>query len=237
MQPPVDELEFGPIRAPRLERKPRLHDTIADRTRRVYDLLAGVYPASTYFFHSKGHRSALEMSGVTDGMRVLEVATGSGEMFSRLAAKNRSGQTLGIDLSPKMAAKTQRMVRNKYPGSATMCQAVDARQLPFRDATFDAVFCCYLFELLGGDDVVGTLREVRRVLRPGGMFTTVLIGQNIELFNQAYRVASSVIPSFLGRQVEASMPATIESLDFRIVGDRRSRQSFFPSRVLCCRKE
>ena len=60
MQPPVDELEFGPLRAPRAEPNARLHETIADRTRRMYDLLAGVYPASTYFFHSNAHQSALK---------------------------------------------------------------------------------------------------------------------------------------------------------------------------------
>ncbi|OYW11229.1 MAG: hypothetical protein B7X34_03460 [Acidobacteriia bacterium 12-62-4] len=87
------------------------------------------------------------------------------------------------------------------------------------------------------DDIVGTLEEIRRVLRPRGTFTTTLIGQNTEMFNKAYRAASRVIPSFWGRQVEAGMPALIKSLDFRIVGDKSHRQSFYPSRVLCCRKE
>ena len=237
MQPPVDELEFGPLRAARAEPHSRLHDTIADRTRRMYDLLAGVYPASTYFFHSNAHQSALKMSGVTDGMRVLEIATGSGEMFRRLAGNNGSGQTLGIEISPRMAAKTQRSVRAQYPSAKTHCHAVDARHLPFRDESFDAIFCCYLFELLGTEDVLGTLEEIRRVLRPRGMFTTILIGQNSDVFNKAYQVAASVIPSFWGRQVEASMPALIESLDFTIVGDQSSWQSGYPSRVLCCRKE
>jgi ubiquinone/menaquinone biosynthesis C-methylase UbiE len=236
MLPPVEELEFGPIRAPLADSKPRLHETIAGRTRRMYDLLAGVYPASTYFFHSNAHQAALEMSGVADGMRVLEIATGSGEMFRRLAGSNRNGQTLGIDISPRMAAKTQRSVRTRYPGAKTHCHAVDARHLPFRDESFDAIFCCYLFELLGTDDIVGTLEVIRRVLRPKSVFTTILIGQNSDLFNKAYQAAASVIPSFWGRQVEASMPATIEGLDFTIVGDHCSRQSLYPSRVLCCRK-
>ena len=237
MQPPVDELEFGPLRAPRAEPKTLPHQTIGDRTRRMYDLVAGVYPASTYVFHSNAHQSALAMSGLADGMRVLEIATGSGEMFRRLAGHNGSGQTLGIDISPRMAAKTQRSVRTLYPSAKTHCHAVDARHLPFRDESFDAIFCCYLFELLGPEDILGTLGEIRRVLRPKGMFTTILVGQNSDLFNQVYQVAASVIPSFWGRQVEASMPATIESLNFTIVRDQTSWQSFYPSRVLCCRKE
>ena len=64
-----------------------LPSTIAGRTRRVYDALSLVYPMSTFFFHSKAHEYALEVSGIRDGMRVLEVATGSGEMFHRLVSR------------------------------------------------------------------------------------------------------------------------------------------------------
>ena len=63
--------------------------TLADRTRRVYDRLAAVYPISTMFFHSRAHRHVIEASGLRDGMKVLEVATGSGEMFRRLVRANR----------------------------------------------------------------------------------------------------------------------------------------------------
>src|SRR5687767_1071521 len=155
-----------------------LPHTISARTRRIYDVLSNIYPLSTYFFHSHAHRTALEMSGIRDGMRVLEVATGSGEMFHRLVEANPNGTTLGFDLSPNMAARTQKSVRRKFPRSETLCQAVDARFLPFRDESFDAIVCCYLFELLSGDDIVVALQEIYRVLRRRGTFTLVLIGQN-----------------------------------------------------------
>ena len=53
----------------------------------------------------------MDMSGIRDGMSVLEVATGSGEMFKRLVRANPSGRTIGVDLSPNMAARTQRIAR------------------------------------------------------------------------------------------------------------------------------
>ena len=37
----------------------RLHKTIATRTKRVYDHISRIYPASTYFFHRKAHKIAL----------------------------------------------------------------------------------------------------------------------------------------------------------------------------------
>jgi ubiquinone/menaquinone biosynthesis C-methylase UbiE len=119
---------------PRVERMPR---TIAERTRRVYDTLASVYPLSTFFFHSKAHACALRHSGIRNGMRVLEVATGSGEMFRRLVRSNPDGQTFGLDLSPNMAARTLRQARREFPGTEAHCGAVDVRDLPFRDTSFD----------------------------------------------------------------------------------------------------
>lgn len=213
-----------------------LPQTVADKTRRIYDALARVYPASTFFFHSKAHRNALEVAGIRDGMQVLEVATGSGEMFRRLVKTNPNGSTVGLDLSPNMAARTQRIVRRKFPDAATQCKAVDARLMPFRDETFDAVVCCYLLELLSGDDIIRTLFEMRRVLRTRGTLSLVMIGQNTETFNQLYKIAGRLAPAFWGRQVEERIPELIESIDFRITADRVVRQSGYPSRIIAARK-
>ena len=210
--------------------------TLADRTKRAYDRMSAVYPVSTMLFHSRAHRCALEASGLRDGMRVLEVATGSGEMFRRLVRVNRSGSTVGVDLSPNMAAKTQRAVRRRFPAARTHCQAVDARQMPFRSESFDAVFCCYLLELLSSEDILSTLREFRRILRANGKLTLVLIGQNTAMFNAVYKVLGRVAPAFWGRQVEQRVPELITSVRFHILQDRMVRQTFYPSRVLVARK-
>ena len=210
--------------------------TLADRTRRVYDRMAAVYPISTMLFHSRAHRCALQASGLKDGMKVLEVATGSGEMFRRLVRANEKGATIGVDLSPNMAARTQRTARRKFPHASAHCQAVDARHMPFRSESFDAIFCCYLLELLSGDDIVCTLREFRRILRDRGSLTLVLIGQNTPMFNAVYKVVGKVAPAFWGRQVEQRVPRLIEDARFRILEDRLVRQTFYPSRVLVAKK-
>jgi len=210
--------------------------TLAGRTRKVYDRLATVYPVSTMLFHSRAHRCALDASGIQNGMQVLEVATGSGEMFRRLVRANGSGATIGVDLSPNMASRTQRAARSRFPSARTHCQAVDARQMPFRNDSFDAIFCCYLLELLSGDDIVCTLREFRRVLKDRGHLTLVLIGQNTPLFNAIYRVLGNVAPAFWGRQVEQRVPELIQHARFEILKDRQVRQTFYPSRVLVARK-
>ena len=129
---------------------------------------------------------------------MLEVATGSGEMFRRLVRANAGGTTVGVDLSPNMAARTQRTARQKYPHARSHCQAVDARHMPFRNESFDAIFCCYLLELLSADDIVCTLAEFRRILRDRGNLTLVLIGQNTASFNAVYKVLGQGGSGLLG---------------------------------------
>ena len=214
----------------------QLPAALSRKTKRVYDALSELYPISTMLFHSIAHREALRLSGIEDGMRVLEVATGSGEMFRRLVRANRSGRTVGVDLSPKMAARTQRVTRRHFPGSRADCQAVDARAMPFRDRAFDAVVCCYLLELLPCEDLERTVQEFWRVLRPGGKLTLILIGQNAAFFNSMYQVCTKVAPAFWGRQVEERLPAIIEAQQFRIERDETVRQIFYPSRVLIATK-
>jgi ubiquinone/menaquinone biosynthesis C-methylase UbiE len=187
-------------------------------------------------FHSRAHRTVLADSGIADGMRVLEVATGSGEMFRRLVRVNRSGVTLGLDLSPNMAARTLKRVRRKHPARRTHCQAVDARRMPFRDHEFDAVVCCYLLELLSAEDIIGTVSELYRILRPGAALSLVLIGQSSDGFNRIYRTLGSLAPAFWGRQVERRVPEFVVARGFEIVSDRVVRQTFYPSRILVARK-
>ena len=229
----MSDLDYS-ITLPRTERMPR---TLAERTRKVYDRISAIYPASTFFFHSKAHTCALKHSGLKNGMQVLEIATGSGEMFRRLIQANPDGKTFGLDLSPNMAARTQRRAREEFPEAEAHCGAVDVRNMPFQNASFDAVVCCYLLELLGPDDIRLTLREIARVLRPGGRFSLVVIGQNAAIFNQLYFICGSLAPAFWGRQVESSVLELIREAGLKIVADEFVRQTGYPSRVLVAGKK
>ena len=210
--------------------------TMAERTRKIYDRVSAIYPASTFFFHSRAHRGLLNDAQIQDGMQILEVATGSGEMFRRLVGANPTGSTYGLDLSPNMAHRTQKHARRQFPESSAHCQAVDVRHLPFRDESFDAVVCCYLLELLATDDVRVTLKEFRRVLRPGGTLGMVLIGQSNPAYNRLYKVAGKIAPAFWGRQIEQRVAGMLEKNALRIESDRCVTQSFYPSRILVARK-
>ena len=81
---------------------------------------------------------------------------------------SRSGSLLcvGLDPDPKALARARR----KAEGASARIQFDQgfADELPYTDASFDRVFSSLMFHHLGGDEKEATLREARRVLRPGG---------------------------------------------------------------------
>ncbi len=95
---------------------------------------------------------------------ILDVGCGSGWWLQRLAEDDRvSAHLQGVELLPERAAAA----RSRVPMAAIAL--ADARELPFDDASFDVVtLFTVLSSLSGAADAEQALREVRRVLRPGG---------------------------------------------------------------------
>ena len=208
------------------------NEQLSPLTRRLYDAIAPVYALPTLLFHSKAHAAALEAASIENESRILEVAIGSGEMLRRLVQANPNGQTIGVDLSPKMAARSQETAGQEFPGAAVHCQAADARYLPFPTGYFDAVVCCYLFELIPQSDVPDALAEIHRVLRPGGRLTTILVAQNDRNFNAMYRACSSIVPAFWGRQLDGYVIDLLSRYGFATESDNHIKQFFYSSRIV-----
>ena len=210
----------------------RPFDTGGPQIRRVYDVLAPLYPLSSRLFHSRAHKAALCAANIRNGMQVLEAGMGSGEMFKHLVRANPHGHTVGVDLSPKMAARSQEGAREKFPGVLMHCQAADVTGLPFASGSFDAVVCCFLFELLPETELRNSLAELSRVLRPGGKFVTTLVGQNKSSFNAMYKVCNRVAPAFWGRQVGAQVVNLLGKCGYTIDTDHHVGQVHYTSRIV-----
>jgi demethylmenaquinone methyltransferase / 2-methoxy-6-polyprenyl-1,4-benzoquinol methylase len=91
---------------------------------------------------------------------VLDVATGTGAVARELVAQ-KGCTVVGLDQSPEMLAEARR----RAPAGLTLMEG-RAEKLPFPDAAFDALTFTYLLRYV--DDPAATLRELVRVVRPGG---------------------------------------------------------------------
>jgi demethylmenaquinone methyltransferase/2-methoxy-6-polyprenyl-1,4-benzoquinol methylase len=102
------------------------------------------------------------------GDRVLDVATGTGAVALELL--DRKGCTVvGLDQSAEML----QVARARLPESVELVEG-EADALPFEDASFDGLTFTYLFRYV--DDPGATLRELARVVRPGGTIAGLEFG-------------------------------------------------------------
>ena len=99
--------------------------------------------------------------------RVLDVATGTAAVAIELAQAAPSRSVVGIDQSPEMLATGRARVARAGLTSRVALREGRAEELPFEDATFDALTFTYLLRYV--DDPAATLRELARVVKPGGV--------------------------------------------------------------------
>ena len=128
-----------------------------------YDLWAQVYDVLWRRYTEKTLPVLQRAAAVQSGERVLDLACGTGTLAARLDGSVPDLRLVGVDLSAAMIERARRRLGDR-PGLRV--ERADAHDLPFDDASFDAVLCANTFHYFS--DPATVLSEVRRVLRPGG---------------------------------------------------------------------
>ncbi len=129
-----------------------------------WDLVASAYAAEALPYFEIFARAALAQAALPAGARVVDVAAGPGTLS--LLAAAAGARVSAIDFSEPMVAELR-----ARRAAAGLTDAVDARvgdgqQLPFESGAYDAAFS--MFGLMFFPDRAAGLREMRRVLKPGG---------------------------------------------------------------------
>jgi len=103
--------------------------------------------------------------------RVLDVATGTGLVAAELVGRYRCS-VVGLDQSEEMLSHARRKLA-KNPALRDRIELVhgEAERLPFEDEEFDALTFTYLLRYV--DDPAGTIRELARVVKPGGRIASL----------------------------------------------------------------
>ena len=144
----------------------------------------------------------VQLAEVRPGERVLDVACGTG-VVARSAAEavGAKGRVAALDLNPDMLAVAAAQLPTE--GSTIEWVEGSAQALPFADRSFDAV-CCQL-GLQYFPDRVGALREMARVIAPGGR-VVVMVWHEID-HSPGYAMLAKALGRRLGADAEAVMRA------------------------------
>lgn len=146
---------------------PHTHGVTMSSAAPVYDAYCPLLGLGRRFRHE-----TLRHAGIRRGERVLDVGCGTG-VLTRLTAEamGTTGYVAGIDPSPGMIAVARRNAIATGSGAEFRLAAIEA--LPFADASFDLVLSSFMVHHLPPDVKRAGLREVCRVLVPGGRLLVV----------------------------------------------------------------
>jgi len=160
--------------------------TMFDRIAPVYDAMNRVM---TVGLDRRWRRLTAELA-VREGDRALDACCGTGDL-ALADLKAGAGSVVGLDFSPRMLERARRK------SDTVEWLEGDMMALPFEDASFDAVTVG--FGVRNVEDLEAGLRELRRVLKPGGRLGVLEITRPRGLLKPFFRLWFDVLVPLLGK--------------------------------------
>jgi demethylmenaquinone methyltransferase / 2-methoxy-6-polyprenyl-1,4-benzoquinol methylase len=145
--------------------------------------------------HKGWRRAAVHLSGAAPGERVLDCATGTGDLaleFKR--AVGPAGEVIGTDFCAEMLESAP--AKAAKAGLAVKFAVADALALPYADSQFDVASIA--FGIRNVDDPLLCLREMARVVKPGGCVVVLEFGQPRGPFGALFRAYSRGVMPVVG---------------------------------------
>ncbi|MFN4064712.1 bifunctional demethylmenaquinone methyltransferase/2-methoxy-6-polyprenyl-1,4-benzoquinol methylase UbiE [Aquincola tertiaricarbonis] len=174
----------------------------AQRVRGVFDSVATKYDVMNDLMSMGLHRAwkayTLAVADLREGRRVLDIAGGTGDLARAFSKKvGSSGLVVHTDINEAMLRTGRdRLLDEGLVLPTTIC---DAERLPFRDASFDLVSVAFGLRNMTHKD--GALKEMNRVLRPGGRLLVLEFSKVAAPLQKAYDWYSFKVLPRLGQWV------------------------------------
>ncbi len=185
-----------------------------DRLSRWYDLLEGGW-------ENRPRRMGIELLQAKPGDKLLEIGCGTGNTLLEIPDQV---DAVGIDLAPRMLSLA--LSRLEKAGKPAKLAQGDALCLPFPTGHFNRAFMAFTLELMDTPEIPDVLREVRRVLQPGGRLAIVSSSKlgGTGLMTRLYEASHALFPSVVDcRPIYARR--AVEDACFLVVDDRLVSQT------------
>lgn len=166
---------------------------------KVDDLLAPVYGRVIPGLYSRAATRTAQRLSAGAPTSVLQVGVGPAHILAALAKKNPGAHAVGVDVSRSMLGQARRTLSDRQI-EADLVYA-DGVQLPFRDGVFEGVVASFLLDLFQKEKIPAALREMLRVLAPGGRIVVASLQVSNPLLKRAMKLAYRVLPTLVGSRI------------------------------------
>ena len=175
-----------------------------DMIKQIFEGAATSYDRTGPSIFARFGARLVEHLPLASGARVLDVATGAGAVLLPAARRVAPrGYVTGIDLSRAMLEEAERLVHADGLNNVEFL-TMDAENLEFADQTFDVVTCAFSLFLLS--HMEAALREMHRVIKPGGHVGLSVFGKTPPPFNPGWPI---LMQQFEAYGVTIRMPQAI----------------------------
>jgi ubiquinone/menaquinone biosynthesis C-methylase UbiE len=131
------------------------------------DWLLPLYdPLQQLFLGNWAYRRLVDQANLEPQQRVLEIGCGTGNVTILIKQLHPQVEVVALDPDPKALERARRKAERE--GLAIQFDRGFSDALPYAERSFDRVFSSLMFHHLTGDEKTKTLREIHRVLKPGG---------------------------------------------------------------------
>ena len=145
-----------------------------DQTKAFYNKISHFYDLMSERSEGPMRKAGQDLLKARAGESVLEIGFATGHSLVALAkAVGMKGKVFGLDLSDQMLKIAKATLAKARLLDRVRLRCGDAAQLPYADASMDAVFMSFTLELFDTPEIPKVLRECKRVLRPGGRIVVV----------------------------------------------------------------
>jgi len=204
------------------------------KTQREFKQVLWIYDFWGRLTESKGAKKVLELANITDGIKILDVACGTGEMLKKIVRQNSNGRNVGIDLSPDMIKKANGKL--KKTGSNFELHQGNALHLNFSDNTFDLLINNYMVDLLPEEYFDKIASEFYRVLQPDGKVVISTFSFGTRRIHKFWYWVAKKFPKLLTDCRPVQFKPNLIKAGFEIEDEIEISQNTFPSQIIKARK-
>ncbi len=189
------------------------------RISKVYDVLAPVYGRVVPGLYQLATSRAAQRLSAGAPATILEVGVEPGHILTAVGGRNKSAMAVGVDVSMGMLHQSKRMLKKRNV-QATLVLG-DAVQLPFRDGSFEGVVTSFLLDLFRQEQIPDALREMCRVLAPGGRIVVATLQFSSPILRQLGLLAHRFLPGVAKRIQPVDFREFLEGTGLRVLQDEQ----------------